>query len=93
MTHLISAFSAGEKLAQTTTMCQLPPSIRPCRFTFNAFSIASNASTLVLDGRWTARVFGEDLIREGHSDCGIPMDFNRVRNRSSDALYAKRESS
>ena len=92
VTHLISAFSAWDKLSDAR-ICQLPPSPRPLCFAFNALSIASNASRLVLDGRWTAWVFGGGLMREGHSDCGTPMDSSRVRSEESDALYVKRESS
>ena len=69
VTHLISTpVQYSGRTRTDTMMCQLPPSIPPCRFAFNAFSIASNASILVLGGRWTAREAGEDPIREGHSD-------------------------
>jgi hypothetical protein len=93
VTHLISAFSVQSKPTRTRGACQLPLSARPCCFVFNAFSIASNASRLVLGGRWAAEEVGEDLMREGHSGCGIPMDFSRVRSEANDALYVKSESS
>ena len=93
VTHLISAFSVWSKPTRTRGACQLPLSARPCCFAFNAFSIASNASRLVLGGRWAAEEVGEDRMREGHSGRGTPMDSNRFRSEARDALYVKRESS